>query len=52
MEGGSRPEGEHGKNEASSSYQVEWSCAHNTSTLTGRDARRLVEQYIMEVIVP
>ena len=51
-EGSSRSEGEQGDNEASSLDQVEWSYAHSTSTLTGPDAHRLVDQYGMVIIIP
>ena len=51
-EGSSSRAGGHGEDEASSSDQVEWSCAHSISIVIGREARRLVERYNMEVVIP
>ena len=43
----SKPEGEQRDNEASSSDQVEWSYAYNTSTLTLLEALKLSDWYGM-----
>ena len=51
-QGSSRLAGKHGEDEASSSNQVEWSCAHSTLTLIGQEVRRLVEHYKIEVMIP
>ena len=41
-----------GEDEERSLDHVKWSCAHSSLTLTGREARRLVERYKMEVMIP
>ena len=51
-EGSFRLEGEQGNDEASSSDQIEWSCAYSISTFTLRDALRLLDQYGMQVSIP
>ena len=52
VEGSPKPVGERDEVEVSSSGHVEWSCVHDVSTLTDREACRLVESYKIEVIVP
>ena len=51
-EGSSRPEREQNDSEASSSNQVEWSCAHSTSTLIVPKALRLADRYGMVLPIP
>ena len=48
----SRPKGERGDSDLSSSDQVEWSCTHSTSTLTVLDALKLADKYGVVLTVP
>ena len=49
VEGSSRPVEGHEEAMPTSSGHLEWSCAHNTSTLIIQDAHRLAKRYGLEV---